>query len=78
MPPSTEGGTPAATFSAGRPYFVMELVRGIRITDYCDQANLSTKERLDLFIRFAKPFSTRTKRASSTAIQALQHPRHAH
>jgi serine/threonine protein kinase len=36
---------------AGRPYFVMELVRGIKITDYCDQANLSTKERLDLFIK---------------------------
>jgi serine/threonine protein kinase len=35
----------------GRPYFVMELVRGIRITDYCDQANLTTKERLDLFIK---------------------------
>jgi serine/threonine protein kinase len=35
----------------GRPYFVMELVRGIRITDYCDQNNLTTKERLDLFIR---------------------------
>jgi len=35
----------------GRPYFVMELVRGIKITDYCDQANLSTKERLDLFIK---------------------------
>ena len=33
------------------PYFVMELVRGIRITDYCDQANLTTKERLDLFIK---------------------------
>ncbi len=32
--------------SAGRPYFVMELVRGIKITEYCDQANLSTKERL--------------------------------
>src|SRR5438093_3813363 len=29
----------------------MELVRGIRITDYCDQANLTTKERLDLFIK---------------------------
>ena len=29
----------------------MELVRGVRITDYCDQANLSTKERLDLFIK---------------------------
>jgi serine/threonine protein kinase len=29
----------------------MELVRGIRITDYCDQANVPTKERLDLFIK---------------------------
>jgi serine/threonine protein kinase len=35
----------------GRPYFVMELVRGIRITDYCDQNNLSTPERLELFIK---------------------------
>ncbi|HMJ88188.1 MAG TPA: serine/threonine-protein kinase, partial [Candidatus Acidoferrum sp.] len=34
----------------GRPFFVMELVRGIRITDFCDQNNLPTKERLDLFI----------------------------
>jgi serine/threonine protein kinase/WD40 repeat protein len=33
----------------GRPYFVMELVRGIKITDYCDQNNLSTGARLDLF-----------------------------
>src|SRR5208337_1841363 len=32
-------------------YFVMELVRGIKITDYCDQNQLSTKERLDLFIK---------------------------
>ena len=39
------------TTDKGRPYFVMELVRGIRITDYCDQAQLSTKERLDLFIK---------------------------
>jgi tetratricopeptide (TPR) repeat protein/tRNA A-37 threonylcarbamoyl transferase component Bud32 len=36
---------------SGRPYFVMELVRGIRITDYCDQNNLTTKQRLDLFIK---------------------------
>jgi eukaryotic-like serine/threonine-protein kinase len=35
----------------GGPYFVMELVRGIKITDYCDQANLPTKERLGLFIQ---------------------------
>jgi serine/threonine protein kinase len=41
----------AGTTDLGRPYFVMELVRGVRITDYCDQANLSTKERLDLFIK---------------------------
>ncbi len=40
----------AGTTQTGRPYFVMELVRGIRITDYCDQANLSTRERLELFI----------------------------
>ncbi|MEZ5327949.1 MAG: protein kinase [Verrucomicrobiales bacterium] len=34
----------------GRPYFVMELVRGIKITDYCDKSRLSAKERLELFI----------------------------
>ena len=34
----------------GRPFFVMELVRGIPITDYCDQHHLSTVERLGLFI----------------------------
>ncbi len=41
----------AGTTEVGQPFFVMELVLGIRITDYCDQANLSTKERLDLFIK---------------------------
>jgi len=41
----------AGTTDKGRPYFVMELVRGIRITDYCDQNNLSTPERLGLFIK---------------------------
>ena len=41
----------AGTTDLGRPYFVMELVRGIRITDYCDQNNLTTRERLDLFIK---------------------------
>lgn len=34
----------------GRPFFVMELVNGIKITDYCDQANLPTTERLQLFV----------------------------
>jgi WD40 repeat protein/serine/threonine protein kinase len=40
----------AGTTAMGRPYFVMELVRGIRITDYCDQHHLSTGARLELFI----------------------------
>jgi serine/threonine protein kinase/tetratricopeptide (TPR) repeat protein len=35
----------------GRPYFVMELVRGIKITDYCDQNRLDTRQRLGLFIQ---------------------------
>ena len=34
----------------GRPYFVMELVQGVPITEYCDQCNLTTRERLELFI----------------------------
>ncbi len=41
----------AGATEKGRPYFVMELVRGIRITDYCDQNNLSTRERLELFAK---------------------------
>ena len=40
----------AGSTRSGRPYFVMELVRGIRITDYCDQNQLSTKKRLHLFM----------------------------
>src|ERR1022692_3116728 len=39
----------AGATDAGRPFFVMELVRGIKITDYCDENNLATKERLKLF-----------------------------
>jgi WD40 repeat protein/serine/threonine protein kinase len=41
----------AGATDVGRPFFVMELVRGIKITDYCDQNQLSTKERLGLFIQ---------------------------
>jgi serine/threonine protein kinase len=44
--------------SSARPYFVMELVQGVPITDYCDQCNLTTRERLELFI---------------TVCQAVQH-----
>ncbi len=39
----------AGATESGRPYFVMELVRGIPITEYCDQHRLPINERLDLF-----------------------------
>jgi serine/threonine protein kinase len=48
----------AGTTASGRPYFVMELVRGLPITDYCDQARLTPRRRLGLFV---------------TVCQALQH-----
>jgi serine/threonine protein kinase len=35
---------------SGRPYFVMELVPGLPITQFCDEANLSTRDRLELFM----------------------------
>ncbi|PYK57246.1 MAG: serine/threonine protein kinase, partial [Verrucomicrobia bacterium] len=41
----------AGATETGRPYFVMELVRGIKITEYCDQNKLSTDERLNLFVQ---------------------------
>ncbi len=39
----------AGTTATGRPYFVMELVNGLPITDYCDEQHLTTAERLQLF-----------------------------
>src|SRR5271166_4348406 len=47
--------------ASGRPYFVMELVRGIPITDFCDQSHLSIRERLELFL---------------SVCQAVQHAHH--
>ncbi|MBP8258649.1 MAG: protein kinase [Verrucomicrobia bacterium] len=41
----------AGATESGRPYFVMELVRGIPITDYSDRHHLPTEERLHLFIQ---------------------------
>jgi serine/threonine protein kinase len=40
----------AGATNAGRPYFVMELVKGIPITKFCDQERLTPQERLELFI----------------------------
>jgi serine/threonine protein kinase/tetratricopeptide (TPR) repeat protein len=41
-----DGGTTAN----GRPYFVMELVKGVPITDYCDQNQVPIRQRLELFL----------------------------
>ncbi len=39
-----------ASSATGRPYFVMELVKGVPITRYCDEHHLTPKERLELFV----------------------------
>jgi eukaryotic-like serine/threonine-protein kinase len=40
----------AGTTQTGRPYFVMELVKGVPITKYCDERRLTPKQRLELFV----------------------------
>ncbi len=41
----------AGTTKTGRPFFVMELVKGIPVTEYCDQNKLAIRDRLDLFVQ---------------------------
>jgi len=41
----------AGATRSGRPYFVMELIRGVKITEYCDQKSLSLEDRLKLFMQ---------------------------
>src|SRR5438105_11067038 len=43
-------GFRASDLDRGRPYFVMELVRGLSVTDYCDQHNVPIRDRLALFL----------------------------
>jgi Serine/threonine protein kinase len=52
-----EAGVDDAT---GTPYFAMELVDGVPLTEYANQRGLSLRRRLDLFARSATPCSTRT------------------
>jgi hypothetical protein len=40
----------AGTTDAGRPFFVMELVKGVPITRYCDEHRLTPRQRLELFV----------------------------
>jgi serine/threonine protein kinase len=57
----------AGVTETGRPYFVMELVRGVRITEYCDQNKLTRTSGWSCSSRFVRPFSTRIKRESFIA-----------
>ena len=41
----------AGATDTGRPYFVMELVRGVSITSFCDEERLTTNARIDLFLK---------------------------
>jgi len=54
----------AGATETGRPYFVMELVRGIKITDYADQHNSTRNSVWGFSFRSASRFSTRTKKES--------------
>ena len=44
----------AGATAKGRPYFAMELVGGLKITDYCDENMLTTAERLQLFVQVCR------------------------
>jgi serine/threonine protein kinase len=44
----------AGATESGRPYFVMELLRGVKITDYCDLKSLTTQERLGLLVQVCR------------------------
>ena len=46
----------------GRPYFAMEHVPGIPITEYCDKHRLSTRARLELFVEVCRRCSTRIRK----------------
>ena len=56
----------AGATDSGRPYFVMELVRGVKITDCCDQNNLSTRQRLELFMQVCHAIQHAHQRALFT------------
>jgi serine/threonine protein kinase len=53
----------AGSTPSGRPYFVMELVRGLPITDYSDGQKLAPQDRSPCSSRCARPYSTPTRRA---------------
>ena len=57
----------AGATDSGRPYFVMELVKGLPITKYCDQEHLTPQERLHLFVPICHAVQHATRKGSSIA-----------
>ena len=51
----------------GRPFFVMELVRGVRITEYCAANQLSLEDRLELFIQLCHAIQRTPEGRNSSA-----------
>src|SRR4029078_3994430 len=45
----------AGVDDGGRPYFVMEMIKGVPLTTYCDEARLTPHQRLELFIPVCQP-----------------------
>ena len=69
----------AGATESGRPYFVMELVRGIKITEYCDQHELDTRRAAQALHPSLPGRSTRaSKRRDSPGHQAVQYSGHHH
>jgi serine/threonine protein kinase len=48
--PLSPAGDDGGETASGRPYFVMELVKGVPITGYCDQNQVPIRDRLELFL----------------------------
>src|SRR5262249_43738265 len=48
--PKSAKGLDGGATPSGRPYFVMELVKGVPLTRYCDENHLTPRQRLDLFV----------------------------
>ena len=60
------------TTEDGRPYFVMELVRGIPLTQYCDERRLQSRHGSTYSYKFARRCNMLIKKGSSTATSSRQ------
>ena len=64
---------------SGQPFFVMELVNGLPLTKFCDEAKLTPKERLELFVPICQAVQHAHQKGNRPPrSEAGQHPGHAH